>query len=179
MALTNPKIFGLNVESKLTDVKNKNTALQNIGINPLDLDIIRGSANEGMTRFDWISFSRLSVPLYKTLDRLNRESTAFSGILQQRAGIDQTLFGNLNINGSISGSAIRYRFIDFDDGNKTKIAENMLLDIKEVNNGISIFKIFIGKKFIIVKRRNIITNSRLNGFTFIFRSSKKPTKNTE
>ena len=123
MALTNPKIFGLNVESKLTDVKNKNTALQNIGINPLDLDIIRGSANEGMTRFDWISFSRLSVPLYKTLDRLNRESTAFSGILQQRAGIDQTLFGNLNINGSISGSAIRYRFIDFDDGNKTKIAD--------------------------------------------------------
>ena len=81
MALTNPKIFGLNVESKLTDVKNKNIALQNIGINPLDLDIIRGATNEGMTRFDWISFSRLSVPLYKTLDRFNRESNAFSNIL--------------------------------------------------------------------------------------------------
>ena len=26
MALTNPKIFGLNVKSELTDVKNKNTA---------------------------------------------------------------------------------------------------------------------------------------------------------
>ena len=123
MALTNPKIFGLAVESKLTDVKNKNLALQNIGINPLDLDIIRGATNAGMTRFDWISFSRLSVPLYKTLDRFNRESNAFSNILEERAGIDQTLFGNLNINGSISGSAIRYRFIDFSDGNKTKIAD--------------------------------------------------------
>ena len=42
MSLTNPKIFGLNVKSELTDVKNKNTALRNLGINPLDLEIIKG-----------------------------------------------------------------------------------------------------------------------------------------
>ena len=34
MALTNPKLFGLNVLSRLSDVREKNTALQNIGINP-------------------------------------------------------------------------------------------------------------------------------------------------
>jgi len=28
MSLTNPKLFGLNVKSELTDVKNKATALQ-------------------------------------------------------------------------------------------------------------------------------------------------------
>ena len=123
MALTNPKLFGLNVLSRLSDVREKNTALRNIGLNPLDLEIIRGAVNEGMSRFDWISFSRLNVPLYKTLDRFNRETGAFTSILEKRAGTDQTLFGNLNLNGSISGSAIRYRYIDFDDSNKTKIAD--------------------------------------------------------
>jgi len=110
MALKNPKLFGLNVRTLLADVENKNTALQNLGLNPLDLEVIKGSTNAGMSRFDWISFSRLKNPLYRTLDRFSNESTTFNGILQNRAGTDQTLFGNLDINGSLSGSAIRYRY---------------------------------------------------------------------
>ena len=43
MALTNDKLFGLNVRSLLTDVQNKNTAIQNLGLNPLDLEVIKGS----------------------------------------------------------------------------------------------------------------------------------------
>ena len=65
MALTNPKIFGLNIKTELADVRNKNTALVNLGINPLDLEIIKGSSNEGMARFDWFSFSRLKTPIYE------------------------------------------------------------------------------------------------------------------
>ena len=113
MALKNPKLFGLNVRTLLADVRNKNTALQNLGLNPLDLEIIKGSTNAGMSRFDWISFSRLSTPIYRVLDRLSNESETFNGILLNRAGTDQTLFGNLDINGSLSGSAIRYRYRDF------------------------------------------------------------------
>ena len=113
MALKNPKLFGLNVRTLLADVENKNAALRNLGLNPLDLEIIKGSTNAGMSRFDWISFSRLNTPLYRTLDRFKNESTTFNSILLNRAGTDQTLFGNLDINGSISGSAIRYRYRDF------------------------------------------------------------------
>jgi len=113
MALTNPKIFGLNVRTLLADVENKNAAIQNLGINPLDLEIIKGSTNAGMSRFDWISFSRLKTPIYRTLDRFSGESSTFLSILLNRAGTDQTLFGNLDINGSLSGSAIRYRYRDF------------------------------------------------------------------
>ena len=113
MALTNPKIFGLNVRTLLADVENKNAAIQNLGINPLDLEIIKGSTNAGMSRFDWVSFSRLKTPIYRTLDRFSNESGTFIGILRNRAGTDQTLFGNLDINGSISGTAIRYRYRDF------------------------------------------------------------------
>ena len=48
MTLTNPRLFGLNINSLLQDVEKKNTAIQNLGINPLDLDIIRGSSNAAM-----------------------------------------------------------------------------------------------------------------------------------
>ena len=112
MALTNPKIFGLNIKTEFADVRNKNTALLNLGLNPLDLEIIKGSSNAGMTRYDWFSFSRLKEPIYKRLSRFEGESSLFNSILNQRAGTDQTLFGNLDINGSLSGSSIRYRFLD-------------------------------------------------------------------
>ena len=112
MALTNPKLFGLNVKSNLNDLQNPSTALQNLGVNPLDLSIIRGSAAANMEIVDWVSFSRLKSPIYKILDRFNKESNSFTNILEERAGIDQTLFGNLSINGSVSGSAIRYRYLD-------------------------------------------------------------------
>ena len=81
MALTNPKIFGLNVRTLLADVENKNAAIQNLGINPLDLEVIKGSTNAGMSRFDWVSFSRLKTPIYRLLDRLNYESNMFTNIL--------------------------------------------------------------------------------------------------
>ena len=116
MALKNPKLFGLNVRTLLADVESKNAAIQNLGLNPLDLEIIKGSTNAGMSRFDWVSFSRLKTPIYRTLDRFSNESTTFSNILLERAGTDQTLFGNLDINGSLSGSAIRYRYRDFSTG---------------------------------------------------------------
>ena len=112
MALTNPKLFGLNIKTELADVRNKNTALLNLGINPLDLEIIKGSSNEGMSRYDWFSFSRLEKPIYKNLSRFFSESGVFNSVLLGRAGTDQTLFGNLDINGSLSGSSIRYRFLD-------------------------------------------------------------------
>ena len=121
MALTNPKIFGLNIKTELADVRNKNAALLNLGINPLDLEIIKGSSNAGMSRYDWFSFSRLEKPIYKNLTRFLGESNIFNSILTDRAGTDQTLFGNLDINGSLSGSSIRYRFLK--DGNPGKLAD--------------------------------------------------------
>ncbi len=120
MSLTNPKIFGLHVKSSLADVRDKGTALRNLGINPLDLEIIRGSS-PSMVREDWVSFSRLKQPLYKILSRYSQESGIFSNILLERAGTDRTLFGNLDINGSISGNAIRYRFLD--GSNPARIAD--------------------------------------------------------
>ena len=109
--LRNPKIFGLAVEANFADVRNKNLALQNILLPPPDLEVILGSQEAGATISDWRSFTRLNDPLHETLDRLSQDSGQFPGLLAERAGTDGSLFGNLKINGSISGNAIRYRYI--------------------------------------------------------------------
>ena len=111
MAISNPKLFGLNVLSFLANVENKNLALKSLDLNSLDLDIIRGSSDAGATRRDWISFSRLKQPIHKAITRFSNESLQYSTILGDRAGTDNILFGNLTINGALSGNAIRYRYI--------------------------------------------------------------------
>ena len=111
MAIRNPKLFGLNVLSFLADVENKNLALRSLNLNSLDLDIIRGSGNAGATRIDWVSFSRLKTPIHKAVTRFSSETGQYNQLLENRAGTDNILFGNLTINGALSGNAIRYRYI--------------------------------------------------------------------
>lgn len=112
MALRNPKLFGLNVLTSLADVLDKEQSLNSLNLSSRDLNIIRGSQNAGATSGDWISLSRLTDPIYRTLDRNRFESDSYSGILDTKAGIERTLFGNLSINGILSGNAVRYRYVD-------------------------------------------------------------------
>ena len=112
MTLRNPKLFGLDVLHYYADVENKFKALTALNLPPLDLDVIRGSSIAGTTRNDFVSFSRLSQPIYKILDRYQSDSGTYLDILSGKAGTDSTLFGNLNINGGLSGNAIRFRYVD-------------------------------------------------------------------
>ena len=70
MALTNKKIFGLDVNRYLADAKDADASLRNIGIEPRDLAIIFGSSQVPTTSDDFRSLSRLKQPLYKILDRV-------------------------------------------------------------------------------------------------------------
>jgi Leucine-rich repeat (LRR) protein len=112
MTLRNPKIFGLNVESALADVLNKEESLRSLNLSLRDLNVIRGSRNAGATSGDWVSLSRLKDPIYKTLDRYSRDSGTYLSILDTKAGFERTLFGNFKINGILSGNAVRYRYLD-------------------------------------------------------------------
>ena len=112
MALRNPKVFGLNVLTSLADVVDKEEALKSLNLSSRDLNIIRGSQNAGATSGDWISLSRLTNPIYRTLNRYSTESETCLGILDTKAGLERTLFGNLTINGILSGNAVRYRYLD-------------------------------------------------------------------
>ena len=126
MTIKNPKLFGLDANRALADVKNKTLALKNLGISPLDLEVIYGARNaqNPVTFDDWRSFSRLESPLWKTLDRYNSDSNVYSNATVDRAGTNTMLFGNLVINGKLSGNAIRYRYIAGSGaGAETKIAD--------------------------------------------------------
>ena len=112
MPLVNPKLFGLNVKSNLADLQDSNAALSALNIPSTDLDIIRGSSNAGATIGDWISLSRLSKPIYKTLDRFYQETSIYSSTLSGKASVNFPLLGNLQINGRLSGKSIRYRYVD-------------------------------------------------------------------
>ena len=112
MPLVNPKLFGLNVKSNLADVRDSDAALSALNIPITDLDIIRGSADAGASIGDWISLSRLSKPIYKTLDRFYQETSIYFSTLDGKAGVNFPLFGNLQINGRFSGKSIRYRYVD-------------------------------------------------------------------
>ena len=126
MTIKNPKLFGLDANRALADVKNKTLALKNLGISPLDLEVIYDARNSNppVTFDDWRSFSRLESPLWKTLDRYNSDSNVYSNATVDRAGTNSMLFGNLVINGKLSGNAIRYRYIAGSGaGAETKIAD--------------------------------------------------------
>lgn len=123
MALRNPKRFGLDVNQEFADTSDKNLCLRNLSLPIFDLDTIRGSSNAGAVTDDFVSFSRLKVPIHKTTKRFQDDSSVFISRLDDRAGIERILFGNLDINGRLSGNAIRYRYVDFADSNAIKIAD--------------------------------------------------------
>lgn len=122
MAFERPVFFGYRVGSNLSDVIDKNEALSNILIEPNDLDIIRGAGSgntfvgeefdqrsTSVSRFDFQALSRLNVGVYRTLDRYIGDTDQHDGILNNSPGADISLRGNLNVNGGVGASAIRYR----------------------------------------------------------------------
>ena len=129
MALTNPKIFGLKVTNKLTDVENSEEVLENLRLELPDLDVIRGSINEGATREDFINFSRLTRPIFRTLDRFYEDIKSYEAVVLDRASISSVLFGNLTINGRLDGSSIRYRYRYLDPDDSSALPEYRLADI--------------------------------------------------
>jgi hypothetical protein len=111
MALSNPKIFGLNVLSSFADVRDKTQALTTLNLPPLDLRVIDGSSTTA-NRQDWISLSRLNSPIFSTLSKYRGESSTLLSQIGNKSGSNGILFGGLNINGRLSGNAIRYRYLD-------------------------------------------------------------------
>ena len=78
MALRNPKRFGLDVNKEFADTQDKNLSLRNLNLPIFDLNTIRGSSAAGGDRDDFVSFSRLNVPIHKTTRRFSDDSTIFT-----------------------------------------------------------------------------------------------------
>ena len=83
MALTNPKKFGLEVQRALADVVNPRVALRNLNISSFDLEVIHKSsiADPAVDFDDFRSLSRLTSPIWKTLDRFANDSGQYLSLI--------------------------------------------------------------------------------------------------
>lgn len=115
MAFETNVYYGYKASNNLSDVIDRENALFKIGLNIGDLNIIRGVAGElGATRDDLVTLSDLTLPIYRTLDRFLSESSQYADVLSKAGGTDNSLQGNLEVNGPIGASAIRYNYVNTD-----------------------------------------------------------------
>lgn len=114
--LRNKVIFGLKVAFNFSDIESRITALQNIGLDIRDLNVIRGIAQSGLNKVDLQNVSGLDVGLTRYIDRLISDTSLYSGIVSRSAGYTSTTQGNFEAYGPISGGAVRYQYIPNDQG---------------------------------------------------------------
>lgn len=165
MSYKTPTFYGFKVNNNLSDVIDKNLALKRLTLNIGDIDIIRGANSiDGASREDLIAISNLDEPLYKILDRYIGDTGRYRGILDDSAGVDAALRGNLDVLGSIGGSAIRFPFIEYTvQINYTTGSGTFILNEKIVSGENSAIVKEVGSGFIIVK--NIIGDVTTGSFT--------------
>jgi len=112
MAITNPRIFGLAVPRNLTDVRDRDETLLNLGLDIRDLEVIRGIAAAGFDSNNLQTISGLNVPIWKTFDRYRTDVSTYNGQLNDSAGTDIRTKGNLEVHGPVSSNAFRYTLFD-------------------------------------------------------------------
>ena len=114
-SIRNQVIFGLKVSFNFSDVESRITALQNIGLDIRDLNVIRG-VSDSLSKVDLQNVSGLDVNLTRYLDRLKSDTSLYAGIVNRLSGYQFTTQGNLEAYGPIAGSAVRYKYIPNDQG---------------------------------------------------------------
>ena len=88
--------FGLNVNRSLADVADPAAALENIGIDINDLDVIRNAAGTlGITADDVKTLSGLEVPVQTYLVKLYQDTLQYATIIDETAGTGSALKGSV------------------------------------------------------------------------------------
>ena len=123
--------FGLNVNRAFSDISDRSTAIENLGLRKDDLDIIRNSAAEtGVSRTDLRTLANLDFRLQRSILVLNSDVNQYSGIINSSAGTEQKLRGNLTVNGVLAASSIKYKYLE--DG--TNIVKNADVSTSRVSS---------------------------------------------
>jgi len=123
MAITNPVLFGLKVAFNFSDIQSRNTALNNLGLDIRDLEVIQGIGGN-LDRIDLQQVSGLDVNLTRYIDRLKADVGQYSNLIGLSSGYAQPMRGNLEAYGAVSGGAVRFKFVPNDKG--TNVAKTDL-----------------------------------------------------
>ena len=117
---------GLNVSKALIDVDNSLAALDNLGLDKADLDLIYGLTDSeiALTTNDIHNVSGLVDDQDKTLQAQRRVASIIVRDLADVGDIRSSLRSNFHINGRLIGGAIKYDYIDFNTSDwQTKNAD--------------------------------------------------------
>ena len=117
-ALANKVLFGLKVEFNFSDIESKATALNNLGLDIRDLEVIRGIGDDevGIKKIDLQNVSGLDTNLTRYLDRLKSDTSRYKNLVNSLAGYNYATKGNLEAYGPVSGGAVRFKYIPNDGG---------------------------------------------------------------
>ena len=105
---------GLNVNRFLNDVDDKDEALQNLGINIEDLDAIRG-ISDVVSAIELRLLAGLQNDQRKEFVSLAESAKEVGGRLESLQDFRNPFDFNLTIDNKLSGSAIKYNYLDLSD----------------------------------------------------------------
>ena len=126
MSFKNTNFYGLNVSKVLTDVLNTKTSVTNLGLNEQDIAKIHETAAAGAVSTDFESLSNLDQYIQRSLTAYTKEVDAYTDILSFSADPQNKLRGNLEVEGVLGGSALKYQYYDGAEANpelRVKIAD--------------------------------------------------------
>ncbi len=107
--------YGLDINKYLGQIENTREALINLGLNPDDLDVIRGLSAANVTRSDIRNISGLDVDFKDELVKIFYATSNYSIFMQEQKTIIDDIPGNIQINSQLGASAIKYKYIKFDN----------------------------------------------------------------
>lgn len=116
-------IFGLNTEKGFADIQNPTEALLNLGVDVRDIDVIRGVADNGMTRSDLRRLSGLNFDAKRTLLSIDSDLRTSLRLIQQGITNRSTIPYDLIVDNVVRASAFKYNYVDYNDNNQIKGAD--------------------------------------------------------
>ena len=114
-SIVNKVLFGLKVSFNFSDIESKATALQSLGLDIRDLEVIRGISSS-INKIDLQNVSGLDTNLTRYLNRLSADTSRYRNLVNNLAGFNYATKGNLEAYGPVSGGAVRYKYIPNDGG---------------------------------------------------------------
>lgn len=105
--------YGLDTSKYLGQLENTREALINLGLNPDDLDVVRGLAAANVSRSDIKNISNLDIDFKDELVKIYYGTIGYSYFAQSQKTIADDVLGNIQMNSQLGASAIKYKYINF------------------------------------------------------------------
>lgn len=110
-------IYGLNVNKSFADIPDPDRALENLGLDINDLNIIRGMANAGVTKRDVIRLSGLDVDSRRELSTIYQDLLRSTRLVESSPDIRYVISSDHIVNNKLKAKSFKYNYINYSANN--------------------------------------------------------------